>query len=263
MKNAKENKKSPSSAFSGIWGTVLMMFLITVAFGILIYGMYITDFISIIDFSSFIASNREEGNLVNNDPVYDTLMSGAKEYEFVYASTPEELTDIIAGFALPEKYSFKATAVTVGSVGLDNVKLSASRDKDTYVIEKSREGTMFEKIELGSDGYVTVTDVERNRSAKHKSSENITFEGQCGIPSLTDVSDICYSILNNTTDASEYSVALVSREGSSYYCVSVYFDDIKQLDEYYLSTDTCLIEEAYTYIDGTLIYRYHLDEYSA
>ncbi len=263
MKNTEENKKPPSTPFSGIWGTVLIIFLITVAFGILIYGMFITDFISVIDFSSFIANNREDDDQVNFDHVYDGLLNGTEEYQFVYASTPEELTDIIAGFSLPEKYEFKATIVTVGSEGLDTVKLSASCDNGTYIIEKSRDDTPFEKIELDAEGYVTVTDVTRNRSAKHKSSNNITFEGQCGIPSLSDVSDICNAILSNTESVSEYSVSLVSRESKSYYSVSVSYDDINQRDEYYLSTSTCLIEDAFTFIDGTLIYRYHLDEYSA
>lgn len=262
MKNKTDNKKSPKTTFNGVWGTVLMMFLITVAFGILIYGMYITDFISVIDFSAVIANKNDDKNKTGNDLVFESLKDHSEEYEFVYASTPEELTDIIAGFTLPENYSIKATTVTIGESGFDNLKISATHGKDTYVIEKSREGTAFERTELSTDGYVTVTDLERNSSAKHKNSDTITFEGQCGIPSLNDVSKLCLSIINGESEVSECSVSLVSRNSSAYYCVSVYYDDIKQRDDYYISTVSCLIEDAFTYIDGTLIYRYHLDEYT-
>ncbi len=262
MKNKRENKKSPKNAFSSVWGTVLMVFLITVAFGILIYGMYITDLISVIDFSAVIANKNDDRSKEDNDLVFESLKDYSEEYEFVYASTPEELTDIISDFALPEEYSIKATTVTLGESGFDNVKVSASHGKDTYVIEKIREGETFERTELGTDGYVTVTDLKRNSSAKHKNSDAITFEGQCGIPSLSDVSELCLSIIDGAPEVSEYSVSLVSKNSNAYYCVSVYYDDIKQRDDYYLSTSSCLIEEAYTYIDGTLIYRYHLDEYT-
>lgn len=263
MKKAKDNKKSPSTVFSGIWGTILMMLLITVAFGILIYGMYITDFISVIDFSAVIANNNRDDNRVNNDLVYETLRDAADSYQFVYASTPEELTDIIADLSLPYNFNMKATVSTLGADGFESVDIAATHSLETYVIDKSRDGTVFEKIELSSNGYVTVTDVARNSSAKHKNSKEITFESQCGIPSLNDVSDLCESILDGSVDVSEHSVSLVSKDNVSYYCVTVTYDDINQRDEYYLSTNSSLIEEAYTYVNDTIVYAYRLNEFVA
>ncbi len=262
MKKAKDNNKSSSTVFSGIWGTVLMTLLITIAFGILIYGMYITDFISVIDFSAVIANKKEEGNVVNNDVVYDILKNESDLYEFVYESTPGELTDIISGFVSPEEYTFKSTVVSSGQLSTDLVELSAVRSKDGYAIEKRRDGILFETVKLDNDGYITVTDELRDRFATHVNGDGIEFEAQCGIPSLNDLAGLCRDIINNNSDVDQYTVSLVSKDGIPYYYVSFVYNDIIQKEEFYLSTENCMITDAYTYIGDTLVYRYHLDEYA-
>lgn len=263
MKKTKANSKSSATVFGGIWGTVLMTLLITIVFGILIYGMYITDFISVIDFSAVIASKREEGDQINNDVVYDVLKNESDSYEFVYEVTPSDLTDIISEFASPDEYSFKSTVYNSGSAETDVIELNAMFSKDGYKIEKSRSGILFETVFLDNEGYITVTDEIRDRQAKHKNGEGIKFEAQCGIPSVEDLADVCRDIVNSDSDVDQFTVLLVSKDGIPYYYVSFVYNDIIQKEEFYLSTETGMISEAYTYINETLVYRYHLDEYSA
>ena len=263
MKKTKANSKSSATVFGGIWGTVLMTLLISIAFGILIYGMYITDFISVIDFSAVIANKREEGNKINHDVVYDVLKNESDSYEFVYESTPSDLTDIISEFVSPAEYSFKSTVFNIGATTTDTIQLYAVHSDDGYKIEKSRTGVLFETVLLDNDGYITVTDEIRGRQAKHKNGEGIGFEEQCGIPSVEDLADVCRDIINNDSDVDQFIVSLVSKDGIPYYYVSFVYNDIIQKDEFYLSTETGMITEAYTYINETLVYRYHLDEYMA
>ena len=263
MKKSKSNNSSSTSVFGGAIGTILMTLLITVAFGVLIYGMYVTDFISVIDFSAVISNKNTEDDKINNDVVYDILKDESDLYEFVYETTPDELTEILSDFVQPEVYSFKATVVKSATGDVDTVNISGNKTEDVYIIEKSRNGNAFEKIELDNAGDITVTDINRNISAKHKSTDGIGFEEQCGIPSVEGIAAVCGSIADKTANVGEYTVSLVSRDNASYYYVSFVYTDIEQREEFYVSSDKGVICDAYTYINGTLVYRYHLDQYVA
>ena len=263
----KDNKKGkfPLPSFNGFWGTLLMTFLITVAFGLLIYGMYLTDIISLIDISSiFESKNAGKNSIDSNDRIYEALKTedDTETYKFLYDITPEELTTILSGYKLNDNYSFRAETVNYGTGKNREISLRVTKSKDSFKVTKSEKGNVFETVSL-ENGVVTVTDNIRNRFSKYNGYPDFSFESVCGMPSLSQITDICSKIIDGDTESvTDYEISLVSDSSKTLYHVVFTYPDLSQKEEYYISSESGMIESAYTYFSDRLFYRYSLTDYS-
>ena len=265
MKSLKDKRKAPKSVSNGMTGTILITLLITLLFAALIYGMYVLNIISFFDVSDFFSGKENNSSLIeNSDDLYDSLniVAPSDEYKFLYEVTPDELTVILSSFEDKTHYSISAEIVNYSSSKSMLTRIQAERDGDVFDIIKYVGSELTESIQ--SDGaVVTVTDETRGRSAKHKFIESFGFEPMCAIPSLSDLTAICDKVFSEESDdVIDYDISLVSSGDQSFYKAVFTYPDIMQREEYYVSPDTQMIVNAYSYLNDSLYYRYSLLDYN-
>lgn len=265
MKSWQDKRKAPKSVSNGMTGTILITLLITLLFAALIYGMYVLNIISFFDVSDFFSGKENNSSLIeNSDDLYDSLndVGPSDEYKFLYEVTPDELTAILSSFVDTTSYSISAEVVNYSGSTNMLTRIQAERDGNVFDIRKYIGAELTESIK--SDGaIVTVIDEIRGRSAKHTYSESFSFESMCAMPSLVDLTSICAEVLNEENDkVIDYDICLVSSGDKSFYKAVFTYPDIMQREEYYVSPDTQMIVNAYSYLNDSLYYRYSLLNYN-
>lgn len=260
MKNNDQKSKSKTRGKKSTIGAVLV---IAALFSVLIYLTYAFNVVSLFDISSMVKNNNKN-NLPfdESDQFYDDLLdeSELKGFETIYKVTPDELTAVISSFKTCDKYELEAQIISYGSAATRVVNVNATRDGDVFKVDKYVDNTYSESIVSDGD-YITYTDKLRSRSTKHSLGDGFDFESCCNIPSISDLKEICKSVLNGDDTVIDYEISLVSSENKSFYMAVFTYPDIMQREEYYISVETEMIVNAYSYINDNLYYRYSLTSY--
>ncbi|MBQ7821381.1 MAG: hypothetical protein IJ391_03770 [Clostridia bacterium] len=263
-KQGKSQKRHPAGG--GMTGTIIITVLITLLFAAMIYVMYVFNIVSVFDLSEYFSDKTDNSSLLDdNGDLYDDMLAVGdyNDYQLIYKVTPEELTAILAEFKTDTSFTLDAEIVNYNSNQSLVTRIGATRDGDTFEIKKYVDGELSETTV--SDGEtVTVTDEIRNRSARHTAGESFDFEALCSIPSTDDLSSICKDILDQgDSTVTEYDISLVSSDDQSLYKVVFTYPDISQREEYYISPETEMIVNAFSYFGDSLYYRYSLTRYTA
>lgn len=262
MSNDKKEKSKVSLAFSGFRGTLFITLIIALAFALLIYVMYIFDFVAFVDFGEIFGENSKKNEtLPKSELLFENINEiNSDSYSLLYELTIDELT-LILSEAVPS-HSYKATSV-VTNYSEDNVNevtIVANKNMSKYEISKYNDDLIFESIT--SDGTtVTVKDELRNRSAKYPYDEKFSFESMCQIPDTYSVIEICNSIKDESTPVINYNLSLVNVDNQNLYKAEFVYPDLLQREEYLINIDNNMIVSLNSYFDDELYYSYSLLSY--
>lgn len=256
-KRSVKRKRSPFSS------TILTTIAITAVFAVLIYGMYLFNIVSIFDIPSFLSrENEKRPTLENSDAFYDGLLTqdSITSLKEIYKITPQELTAMIADFEPIDSFTIDAQVVSYSSAVTSTTDIRAEKKGDSFNVKKYIGGVLSESIV--SDGNdIAYTDELRHRSRKQSLGDGFDFESVCRIPSLSELIKICASCESEDADVVDYDISLVSSDNKSYYKVIFTYPDIMQREEYYISPETHMIINAYSYLGDSLYYRYSVNSY--
>ncbi|MBE6606335.1 MAG: hypothetical protein E7635_04790 [Ruminococcaceae bacterium] len=259
----KKNRKAPKSSGISFKGTILITVCITLAFALLIYVMYIFDFITFIDLADKMNNNMHFTNILSDDEVlYENLAEKTQidNFQLMYEITPEELTLILSACNPYDSYTISSNITNQSSDTEITVRIRATKDLDVYDIKKYTGDVLFESI-ISNGEQIEVKDEIRGRSVKYAKSDLFSFESLCSIPSIDTVSDICNGIINGEANVIDYNISLVSDGEYNLYKAVFTYPDILQREEYYISLDTEMIVKLDSYIGDQLYYSYSLVDF--
>lgn len=256
-KNGVRRKRSPFSS------TILATISITAVFAVLIYCMYLFNIVSIFDIPAFLSrGNEDRPTLENSDAFYDGLLTqdSITSLKEIYKVTPQELTAMIADFEPLDNFTIDAQIVSYSSAVTSITDIRAEKNGDSFNVKKYTGGVLSESIV--SDGTdVTYTDEIRRRTRKHMLGDGFDFCSVCRIPSLSELIKVCNEADSEDSSVIDYDISLVSSDNKSYYKVVFTYPDVMQREEYYVSPETHMIINAYSYLGDSLYYRYSVNSY--
>lgn len=262
MSNDKKEKSKVSLAFSGFRGTLFITLIIAFAFALLIYFMYIFDFVAFIDFSKIFGEKEKiNDTLPKNELLYENINEANNDsYTLLYELTIDELT-LILSEAIPNSH-YKLTSL-VSNYSDDNtseVKITASKEKNKFDISKYKNDEIYESI-ISDGTTVTVRDELRNRSEKYPFDEKFSFESLCQMPSVDSVIEICNKVNGESSPVINYDLSLVYVNNQNLYKAEFVYPDLLQKEVYLINIDNNMIVSLNSYFDDVLYYSYSLIEY--
>lgn len=259
MNNSEKSTKKSASRKNGLLKLVFKFGVFIALFLFIIGAVYLINNLSV---ESFFRNDTDELISDTPDNFYNQLLSENKyeSYEVLYKLTPEELTDILSAFTIPEKFSMTTETVNY-SAGKTQITTNVILyDRDEYSLNRYESGKLIESITCDNNE-ITFKDELRARSNVFPKSDEFTFEKCCSIPALSELTRICTEILSSSEKLLEYDISLVAGEEDCLYRVVFTYPDINQKEEYYVSEEKSMIVGNYSYINGNLYYRYLVTDF--